>query len=424
MIHFITEGGNGNKELKTKRWFLPDGIRHYLEKIKSCNKKDELSKNHTTKEAWDHLMFILDQENGVSYNEMKRIKNWFDKNRNSTKTKQYELYGGEIMKTWVNNQLNSATLIVKQHKEAQRAMGKKNAFIKPHDADRQTTATKVDTNVPTYNPVTLDKQNRLKELSELKEQKTVIITELQRKLLLEAVSGKMRSDFFQELDTYASVDDYEDCFKLCKQYLGDKIGLGSSRAVFQIDDEKVLKLAINEYGVSQNKVEIKAYKQTTKYKDIFPQIFSVGHNDVYYITEYVLSLTMLENSPQTDNNMIDDVYECLGINSDIFNKLINYIETSTNFGKLNYEKLKNQEFENTGMSIYDFIEQAMKQNTNFRQLMNYLLANPNLAEESFHFSNMGMAERNGKPWIVILDNGWNGNIAKLYDYFDFGELNV
>lgn len=424
MIHFITEGGNGNKELKTHRWFLPDGIRHHLEKIKDNNKKEELSKNHTTKEAWDHLVFILGEERGISYNEMKRMKNWFDKNKNAVKTKQYELYGGEIMKTWVENQLNSATLIVKQHKEAQRAMGKKNAFIKAHDADRQNTVTKVDTKVPTYNPATLNKQNRLKELGDLKEQKTIIITESQRKQLLEAIGGNMRSDFFQELNTYASVEDYGDCFKLCRQYLGNVIGRGSSRAVFQLDDEKVLKLAMSEQGIAQNKAEIDAYKQTTKFKDIFPQIFSVGYNNAYYISEYVLPLSMLDDSPQGDNYMVDDIYECLGIKGDLFDELMNYIEVHTHFGKLSYNEIKKAQFENTGMSVYDFIDTNMKKNANFKQLMNYLLENPCLAGESFQSPNIGMAKRNGKPWIVILDNGWNGNTAKLYDQFDFGELNV
>lgn len=183
MIHFITEGGNGNKELKNRRWFLPDGVRHCLEKARDNNEKEKLSKNHTTKEAWDHLEFVLGEENGISYNEMKRIKNWFDKNQNATKTKQYELYGGEVMKTWVNNQLDSAELIVKQHKEAQKAMGKDNAFIKAHDADRQTTATKIDSKLPTYNPSTLNKQNKVKELSAIAETKIVRISEEQQRLL-------------------------------------------------------------------------------------------------------------------------------------------------------------------------------------------------------------------------------------------------
>ena len=270
MIHRITEGGNGNKELKSHRWFIPDGVRHHLEKVKDNNKKEELSKNHTTKEAWDHLEFILGEEKGISYNEMKRIKNWFDKNTNATKTKQYELYGGNIMKTWVESQLKSATLWVKKHKEAQRAMGKENAFIKPHEADRQNTVSKVDTKVPTYNPATMNKQNRLKELGELKENKTIIITEGQRKQLQEVISGQTKSNFFNELDTYASVGDFNSCMNLCDEYFGSHFGIGSSRAVYRIDDEKILKLAINERGVAQNKTEVESYNRTQMYKDIFP----------------------------------------------------------------------------------------------------------------------------------------------------------
>ena len=66
----------------------------------------------------------------------------------------------------------------------------------------------------------------------------------------------------------------------------------------------------------------------------------------------------------------------------------------------------------------------MKQNANFNLLMQYLLDNPSLAGESFNISNMGMTKRNGKAWIVILDNGWNGDVAQLYSYQNFGDLNV
>ena len=425
MIHFITEGGNGNKELKTHRWFLPDGVRHHLEKVRDNNKKEELSKNHTTKEAWDHLEFILDSEKGIAYNEMKRIKNWFDKNYNATKTKQYELYGGNIMKTWVENQLNSATLYVKKHKEAQRAMGKENAFIKPHEADRQNTVSKVDSKVPTYNPATLNKQNRLKELSDLHENKVIVLDESQRMTLKEVMSNKIRSDFFQELDTYASVEDYGDCFKLCRQYLGDAIGRGSSRAVFQLDDEKVLKLAMSEQGMAQNKAEIDAYRKTTKYKDLFPRIFSVGYNNTYFITEYVLPLNILSGSPQGDN-YVDDIYNCLGVSENEYMKLTEIIENNTfdNNGTLKMKDLKVMPFEGTNMSVYDFLNKKMKENANFNLLMQYLLDNPNLAGESFKQPNMGMTKRNGKAWIVILDNGWDGDVAQLYNYPNFGELNV
>lgn len=418
MIHYITEGGDGNKELKTHRWFIPDGVRHHLEKVKDNNKKEELSKNHTTKEAWDHLEFILGEEKGISYNEMKRIKNWFDKNANATKTKQYELYGGDIMKTWVESQLKSATLWVKKHKEAQRAMGKENAFIKPHEADRQNTVSKVDTKVPTYNPATLNKQNRLKELSELKENKTIIITENQRKQLQEVISGQTKSNFFQELDTYASVGDFNTCMELCDEYFGRPFGIGSSRAVYRIDDEKILKLAINERGVAQNKTEVESYNRTQMYKGIFPIVFSWSKNYAYIISEYVIPIDDL-NYINHNGAPADDFTECIGVDEDTLQQIVHAVSIYTHNNKLDLEKFKNEYKDFVG-----FIEDNMSENKNFELLMCYLFENPELSNESFSSGNMGMTKRNGQPWLVILDNGWDGEVAQLYNYPNFGKLKV
>ena len=94
-----------------------------------------------------------------------------------------------------------------------------------------------------------------------------------------------------------------------------------------------------------------------------------------------------------------------------------------NNGNLNIEQLKQTQFE-AGVSVYDFMNTKMKENANFNLLMQYLLDNPNLVGESFKQPNMGMTERNGQPWIVILDNGWDGDVAQLYNYPNFGKLNV
>ena len=164
MVVFLNE--DTDKALtKHIPWHLPDGIRSCLERTRDNNEKDRLTKNPTTKEAWDHLNDILDMDDGkgIDVKEMKRMKNWFDHHTNATKTKQYELYGGEVMMNWVNNQLNSARRIIKQQKEADKAMGKENSYKKQHDTDRQTKVSKLD-NTPTYNPVTGEKRNRLKEL--------------------------------------------------------------------------------------------------------------------------------------------------------------------------------------------------------------------------------------------------------------------
>lgn len=190
MIHYLTESGSGNSELKNRRWILPNGVLNHLYKIKDENEDSNLTQNHTTKEAFDHLKDMIDwntsknggRVHGITYQEMKRIKNWFDTNTKAVGSVQYQLYGGEIMKNWVNAQLTSATKLIKQRKEAEKLAGKSNAFNKEHTKD-STKVSKVDDKTPTYNPSTGEKQNKIKELTAMRESKTIILTEDQEKAL-------------------------------------------------------------------------------------------------------------------------------------------------------------------------------------------------------------------------------------------------
>ena len=184
MIFFINEDKN-KKLINHIPWFLPDGIKHHLENIKDNNKKSDLTKNHTTKEAYDHLIDILQMNNekGIKFEEMKRIKHWFDTNQNSKNTKQYELYGGDIMMNWVNNQLNSARQTAELNRKAKIVANQDNVYKKKHDNNTNLTVTQVDDKTPTYNPITGNKQNRIKELTRLKENKTILLTEKQQKEL-------------------------------------------------------------------------------------------------------------------------------------------------------------------------------------------------------------------------------------------------
>ena len=184
MIRFLTED-TSSELTKHIPWRLPDGIKKHLEKTLEDNKDKSLTSNPTTKEAMDHLKDILsmDKTGGIKFNEMKRMKNWFDRHSNAKKTKQYELYGGDIMMNWVNNQLNTARKTAEEHRKARKAAGYTNAYKKEHTADKQTTVTTVDDKTPSYNPTTNDKKNRLKELTAIREQRTVIISENQMRLL-------------------------------------------------------------------------------------------------------------------------------------------------------------------------------------------------------------------------------------------------
>ena len=60
-----------------------------------------------------------------------------------------------------------------------------------------------------------------------------------------------------------SLPDFKQKIKYVKSLL-PKISQGSSRIVFQVDDEKVLKVAKNKLGLEQNANECEQYKQEYK----------------------------------------------------------------------------------------------------------------------------------------------------------------
>ena len=76
----------------------------------------------------------------------------------------------------------------------------------------------------------------------------------------------------------------------CVKMLGESISKGSARAVFQIDDTRVLKLAYNMRGVAQNKAEVMVYQQVPD-KKFMPIVYNDSdmENYFYVISEYVLT---------------------------------------------------------------------------------------------------------------------------------------
>ena len=130
MIHFLFEGGNS--ELKGRFFPLGKGIRKHLEQTLASYDGDK------TIIGYKRLNNILSMENGISYSEMKRIKNFFDNYTGSDKSVDYILNGGTPMKLWVENTLNTATSAIEGFKQAKKDAGIENAFRKPHNKNRQT----------------------------------------------------------------------------------------------------------------------------------------------------------------------------------------------------------------------------------------------------------------------------------------------
>lgn len=382
MIHLILEG---NKELKNRVFPLPKGIRKYLTNLLSNYNG---SKNT---EGYDRLNNILQMKH-ITYQEMKRLKNFFDNFQGNVKSNEYQLNGGDALKTWVNNTLYTATSAIRNFKQAKKDAGISNAFIRHHSKDRQThskfkpTQTKFKSN--NLNNKIKDGEDIKYETKYREQMKTIYITEEQYRTICEA-----QDDTFN-LDELSSIYSFRGRYNYCVQHLGKHVGKGSSRAVFQIDDEKVLKLAINDKGIAQNEQEGQkdCYLEQL---DVVPKLFETDDDYKWIISEFVLPAKT------------QDFRVCLGVDENTFYRFIitDWVErcgTSRDRQYQAHNMLPNEKFE------------QLLENENLMPWDDYIGNYRPAFGDMVAKRNYGMTLRDGNPTIVLLDSGLT---EEIYDKF-------
>lgn len=390
MLYIITE----NNELKHRVFPLPDGVRKFLQNTLDNYKGDK------TVDGYKRLNNILNMQS-ISYHELKRIKNFFDHYNGSDKSTEFILNGGEPMKTWVNNTLYTATKAIHDFKQAKKDAGISNAFIKSHSKDRQNKKKNKPTQVKfnnnnvnknILNATSLKYENIIRESVDNDaylergngtKHMTIVINEKQHKMLQEA------ADEHFSLEELSAIQSFRGGFNYCTQHLGKHIGKGSSRATFQIDDEKVLKLAWNNKGLAQNIEEVQTYNAS-----IFPKVYDYDENGKWIISEFVLPAKS------------EDFKHCFGMS---FQQFASFILACANyrFGKSYWGAMSEDEW------------------------LSYLESNKNLSEfdeyigdhgsQSFtpagdmtRLCNYGLTQRNGEACIVLLDSGLSEEVWNTY----------
>lgn len=368
MLHLITEG---NKELKNRVFPIPDGVRKILQQTLDNYNGDK------TVDGYKRLNNLLSSEN-ITYQELKRIKNFFDNYNGTDKSAEYILNGGEPMKNWVNNTLYTATKAVHDFKQAKKEAGINNSFIKTHEKDRQTKKK----NKPTQAKFDVSNKNMLDNntIKYESKMKTICITEEQSKMLKEAMDDKF------DFDTLNFLKSFNSRVKYCRQHLGKPIGKGSSRMVFQIDDEKVLKLAWNEKGIAQNEEEERAYGD-----DIFPIVYDIDINGEWVVSEFVLPAKA------------QDFKHCFGLT---FNDFVSFIHAcgKYRFGRRYWEEMDKEQWEN-------LIENNEELAAFDDYIGNYGYI---VIGDMSRICNYGLTKRNGNAHIVLLDSGLTEDVWNTY----------
>lgn len=105
-----------------KTWTIPDELYRQLQSNCQTYQGD---KNAA---GWDRLNNLVNQRN-IKFSEMKRLKNFFDKEGKSDPN-NYNLIGGKNMENWVQNSLKTYRGAVASDKANRAAMGFENVYQK------------------------------------------------------------------------------------------------------------------------------------------------------------------------------------------------------------------------------------------------------------------------------------------------------
>lgn len=371
MLHLLVEE---NSALKNRTFPIPDGVRDMLQSTLNNYNGDK------TVDGYKRLNNLLSSDT-ITYQDMKRIKNFFDNYQGTDKSAEFILNGGEAMKNWVNSTLNQATKAIEDFKQAKKDAGISNAFRKPHEKDRQNHKKNKPTQVK-FNTKNLGQKmidNDALHYNESKK-KTICITEEQSKMLKEAMD-----DVFS-LETLSSLTSFNARLKYCTQHLGRHIGKGSSRITFQMDDEKVLKLAWNKKGVAQNEEEERAFGD-----DIFPKVYESDRYSNWLVSEFVLPAKA------------QDYKHCFGLT---FDEFVGFLHASGRyrFGRRYWNEMEEEDWvhlleTNEDLAAFD------------EYIGNYGYV---VIGDMCRMCNYGLTKRNGQAHIVLLDSGFTEDVWNNY----------
>lgn len=213
------------------------------------------------------------------------------------------------------------------------------------------------------------------------------------------VGNRFDIDKFDSLPTFSARKKYAD------QTL-ERLGSGSARIVYKIDDEKILKLAKNPKGLSQNREEC-GLGQDNYFNDVVTRVYDCHTDNLWIISEFARKITPAK------------FRQLVGID-------IKYIEMY----------LRNKEDERRGGKGIYYLEPEiyaqLSENMFVQTLLEMMYAYEVVAGDLGRPSSYGVVIRDGKETVVVSDYGltrdvYNTHYSKGYvfdhenineDYFD------
>lgn len=217
----------------------------------------------------------------------------------------------------------------------------------------------------------------------------IIITENQLKTL---IKGDLEEEYPESwnVEDFKKIKSFAGRVKYCEEKL-QRISSGSSRIVYKIDDEKVLKLAKNQKGIAQNKTEI-GFSNDYMWVGLVAEIFEYDENGLWVEMELAKKL-----SPKQFKSIV-------GISFEEYCKGLKYyeFERESESNRRYYSLSKPEKYDEMWENEYT--------NEILQLIGSFELPVGDLCRTNTY----GIVKRDGEDTIVIIDYGLSNEVYDSY----------
>ena len=221
--------------------------------------------------------------------------------------------------------------------------------------------------------------------------------------IYESLNGVER-DVFEGFDEMELSEDYPESFdfnefkdirsyggklRYAETHLGKQLGSGSSRIVYRVDNNKVLKIAKNAKGIAQNEVEINWYGES--YYD------SIIANVIDYDRENSLWVEM-ELAFKVKNSDFERLW---GVKIDDLKKYLSNMDRE-NHGKKGFYDIPTD------------IKYKLDESEDVNTLVSFMLDSDSPSGDLGRKSSWGLVNRKNGEYLVLVDFGLTNEVYQTY----------
>lgn len=182
------------------------------------------------------------------------------------------------------------------------------------------------------------------------------------------------------MQEFMSIRSFAGRLKYAQQHLLGRVGSGSARAVFRVDDEKVIKVAMNQKGLAQNDAEGEWYKQNY---EVLARVFDTDDENTWIEMELAKKI-----SPNRFK-------ELTGTTPDEVSK---WVANLTGLGRTHFSNIPDLSENEFAESLANFVGDYGYQ----------------IPGDFSRISSYGEVLRDGKPTVVVIDFGYDSNTDDIY----------